>query len=102
MLTKVFTAEHISEAGLIRSYLGQHNIPSELRNEYASSVMGELPFMTSSPEVWVDSSVAQTAIKLIADLDQPNVDCPDWVCSGCSEVNPGNFSSCWNCLIAQP
>lgn len=97
MLTKVFTAEHISEAGLIRSYLEQHNVPSQLRNEYVSGALGDLPFMTSSPEIWVDSSIVSTAAKLIAELNQPNIERPEWSCSECSEANPGNFSSCWNC-----
>lgn len=97
MPLKVFTAEHISEAGLIRSYLDQHNIPSQLRNEYTSSVIGELPFMTSSPEVWVDSSLAQTAKILIAKLDAPETQGAEWNCKDCKESNPPNFASCWNC-----
>jgi hypothetical protein len=97
MLNKVFTAEHISEAGLIRSYLEQHEIPSQLRNEYASGVLGDLPFMTSSPEVWVDSSFAQEAKSLITELNQNSAQGADWTCSTCDEPNPSNFSSCWNC-----
>lgn len=97
MLLKVFTAEHISEAGLIRSYLDQHQIPSQLRNEYTSSVIGELPFMTSSPEVWVESSLAPAAHALIAELEAPVAQGPEWICVDCKENNPGNFSSCWNC-----
>ena len=97
MLSKVFIAEHVGEASLIRSYLEQRGIPSQLRNEYTSSVIGELPFMTSSPELWVDSSLAQEAKSLIDELTQNSAQGADWDCSACDEPNPGNFSSCWNC-----
>jgi hypothetical protein len=101
MLSRVFTAEHISEATLIRSYLEQYDIPSQLRNEYTSSVLGELPFMTSSPELWVNSSLAQEAKSLIAELNQNSAQGADWSCSACDESNPGNFASCWNCQAIQ-
>jgi hypothetical protein len=101
VLRRVFTAEHISEAGLIRSYLEQHDIPSQLRNEYTSSVIGELPFMTSSPEIWVDSSLAPKANELITQLNKQTTQGPEWSCLSCDEPNPGNFSSCWSCQEIQ-
>lgn len=97
MFVRVFTAEHITEAALIRSYLEQHDIPSQLRNEYTSSVIGELPFMTSSPEIWVSLSLASVAKKRIKELDQQATQGVEWNCSRCDEPNPGNFSSCWSC-----
>ena len=98
MLIKIFTAEHISDAGLMRSYLEQNGIPSQLRNEYCSSVIGELPFMTSSPEIWVDSSLARSAAKLITELDKADTgEQTQWRCSICAELSPANFYVCWNC-----
>jgi len=101
-LVRVFTAEHISEAGLIQSHLEQHNIACHLRNEYASGVLGDLPFMTSSPEIWVDDYFAQQAKLLIDDLNQPIAAGPEWQCKACDETNPSNFSSCWNCQENHP
>jgi hypothetical protein len=94
---KVFSADNIVEVGLMRSLLEQHDIASELRNHHSSSLMGEVPFTSVWPELWVDQSKADRASQLIADLQREDVSGPDWICGKCKEDNPANFDICWQC-----
>jgi len=96
-LNKVFTADNIVEVGLIRSFLEQNDIPSELRNHHTSSLLGEVPFTSVWPEIWVDEIRSEHAKQLIAELRREVVQGADWGCVSCSETNPANFDICWQC-----
>jgi len=97
-MKRIFTASNIAEAGLMRSYLEQHDIPSILRNEHTSGVIGDLPFVDNSPELWVDVAFAHRALKLVEEARRtPDQESPEWTCLSCKELNPGNFELCWGC-----
>ena len=97
-MKRVFTADNIAEAGLMRSYLEQHDIPSMLRNEHTSAVIGDLPFVDNNPEIWVDDLSCDRALGLIKQIQQPSSAFQrDWDCHNCHEDNPGNFELCWQC-----
>ncbi len=96
-MNKVFSADNIVEVGLMRSFLEQHDISSELRNHHSSSLMGEVPFTSVWPEVWVSANDSERAIKLISDIQRDIATGPDWSCSNCHESNPINFDICWQC-----
>jgi hypothetical protein len=97
LLIKIFTADNIVEVGLMRSLLEQYGIASELRNHHSSSLMGEVPFTSVWPELWVDDSKAGKAQQLISGLKRENLGGPDWACAHCNEANPVNFDICWQC-----
>ncbi len=96
-MNKVFTADNIVEVGLIRSFLEQNNIPSELRNHHTSSLLGEVPFTSVWPEVWVDEARSEHAKQLISELRRKEAHGSDWDCQACKESNPANFELCWQC-----
>ena len=96
-MQQVFTNQSIALAGSVRSYLEEHDIPCQLRNEYSSSVMGEVSFFLVWPELWVADDNAQRALDLIKDLDNSARNGPDWKCRHCAEENPGTFDVCWQC-----
>jgi len=100
-LNKIFTADNIVEVGLVRSFLEQNDIPSELRNHHSSSLLGEIPFTSIWPELWVEKSLAEKAKALIAELKREDVSGPDWGCGKCDESNPANFDICWQCGHSQ-
>ena len=96
-MNKVFTADNIVEVGLMRSFLEQNNIPSELRNHHTSSLLGEVPFTSVWPELWVAEGRSKRAVELISQLKREEVGGPDWACQACKEANPANFDICWQC-----
>ena len=96
-MKRAYTADNIAEAGLMRSFLEQHDIPATLRNEHTSAVIGDLPFVNSYPEIWVDDELYAQAAALLKELQQTNNNAEQWRCSKCQESNPGNFELCWQC-----
>jgi hypothetical protein len=96
-LIKIFTADNIVEVGLMRSLLEQHDIASELRNHHSSSLMGEVPYTSIWPELWVVESLVSQAENIITQTKSQVVSGPDWNCNSCNEANPANFDICWQC-----
>jgi len=96
-VVNVFTNQNIALVGSVRSYLEENGIACQLRNEYSSSVMGEVSFFLVWPELWVSQDNALRASELIKDLDRPERNGPEWRCRNCAEANPGTFDICWQC-----
>ncbi len=93
----VFSKENRFEVIAMRSFLESHGVPSVLKNEFTSSVMGEVPFFETWPEIWVADEMFQQAEQLVAQVQSEIVDTDDWLCSGCKEENPSTFEICWCC-----
>lgn len=89
-----------SRVGQMQSLLESHGIRTFIRNEYGSSVVGELPFVEVVPQLFVlEDSDAERAIELLK-LDLPVQDAADdWVCPECGIDIEGNFSRCWKCGV---
>lgn len=96
-MKKIFTSDNNALVGLVRSYVEEHNIPCQLRNEYASSVFGEVPFFSVWPELWVADLYEAQAIALVKEIQTPVNTGSDWTCGSCKEANPGSFELCWQC-----
>ena len=73
-MQKVYTNQNIALVGAARSYLEQNDIVSQMRNEFSSSVMGEVAFFDVWPELWVADEEAERASKLLTDLQTVNTD----------------------------
>jgi len=97
VMQKVFTDQSIALVGAMRSYLAEHGIDSQLRNEYSSSVMGEIAFFDVWPELWVRTSDYAKSVELLDNVKQNVPNGPDWQCRHCGEANPGTFEICWDC-----
>lgn len=96
-MKKVYTNQNIALAGAMKSYLEENDIASVYRNEFSSSVMGEVPFFDVWPELWVDDHDSEGAIELLKLLQEKQIIGPDWFCKICKESNPSNFEICWQC-----
>ena len=96
-MIKVYTNQNIALVGAMRSYLEENNIASVYRNEFSSSVIGEIPFFDVWPELWVGDEDSKKAVELIELLQQKSTVGPDWFCKSCKEPNPNNFEICWQC-----
>ncbi len=96
---KVFEDFDLARVGHIQSVLASAGIRTLLKNQFMSSVMGEIPFVEVLPELWIlddrDLGRAQELIRNL--LEQPVEDLPDWECGSCGTAVASVFSHCWNC-----
>ena len=100
---KVFESFEFSRVGQMQSLLESNGIRTFLRNEFGSSVVGELPFVEVIPQLFVLEERDLPRARELLELDLP-VESPgeDWTCPGCGTLVEGNFSQCWQCGAAQP
>ena len=97
-MIKVFESFDFSRVGQMQSLLESHGIRTFIRNQYGSSVMGEVPFVEVVPQLFVlrESDVTR-AVELLK-LDLPaEASGPDWVCPECGAEVDGHFGCCWKC-----
>jgi hypothetical protein len=78
-----------------RNVLAAEGIAAEVRNEFLSSAMGELPPAECQAELWVLRD--QDARRAEEVLRRPPVSGPDWKCAGCGESSGPQFTQCWKC-----
>ena len=69
-MVRVYIAQHIQEAYLVKILLEREGISSEVKNEILGSFVGEIPASETYTEVWVDDNDATSARKIIADEDK--------------------------------
>ena len=60
-MIKVFEDFELSKVGQFQSVLEAEGIRTHLKNQFLSSVMGEIPFVEALPELWIleDSDAAK-------------------------------------------
>lgn len=97
-MIKVFEDFNFSLVGRMQSLLESHGIDTFLKNEFGSSVVGELPFVEVVPQLYIieDRDLERATALLAAEAEQP-ADSPDWVCPDCKVEVEGVFDRCWNC-----
>ena len=84
-------------------FLESHDIQCQMRNQHASSLMGEIPFFSVWPELWAEDHDVAAARALIKEFEQREPPMGDeWQCIACKETNEPQFELCWNCLTANP
>lgn len=99
----LYSAPNTLQVGHIRNLLEAEGIACQLRNEFLSGGMGELPPTEAWPELWVDEwDLARAQQLLEAFLQEPAATLPEWVCPVCGERIEGQFSACWRCGRERP
>jgi hypothetical protein len=97
-MIKVFENFDFSRVGQMQSLLESHGIRTFLKNQYGSSVMGEVPFVEVVPQLYVleerDLARAKQLLQLDLPVEQPD---EDWVCAECGVDVDGTFDRCWKC-----
>ena len=96
----VFENFDFSRVGQMQSLLESNGIKTFIRNEYGSSVVGELPFVEVVPQLFVleEKDLAMAKELLLLDLPVENQG-EDWVCPECGVDVEANFSRCWKCGV---
>ncbi len=94
------------EAFALVHYLDAHGLPVTLAEPPLRSAMGEIPFLETASELFLDdASRLEEALALIEDFrwKSPGVRGAVWQCPGCDEIHEPEFGECWNCgAVRQP
>jgi hypothetical protein len=105
-VTKVFVAQHPTEAHLLKGLLESNGIPSEVRGDALFGVRGEIPFTEAFPEVWIlDDTQAGEAFDVLRNRSTATSDVDasqSWRCSSCGETIEAQFTACWRCNADKP
>ena len=98
----VFTATTLIEGAniaMLKALLEQVGIDCMIRNDFLSSAMGEMPFLESSPQLWIQNDEDYLkARELLESWQTAKIEVgDDWSCVDCGEMIEGQFTSCWQC-----
>jgi hypothetical protein len=100
-MKKVTSADSLILINHYKNVLESEGIRCEIRNQHLGSIVGEMPFVETWPEIWVHRDIDLDRAKQLLD-DSITDESPeaDWVCASCGESNEGQFAVCWNCGTA--
>ena len=102
-MIKVFESFEFSRVGQMKSLLESNGIKTFIRNEFGSSVVGELPFVEVVPQLFVLEEKDLPKAKELLKLDLPTEHSgEEWSCPRCGMAVEGNFSQCWQCGATHP
>jgi hypothetical protein len=110
-MTKVFTAQHPTEAHLVAGLLASQGIGAEVQNEALFNVRGEVPVTPATlPTVWVvNDQDASSALEILRDYEPGHPATSSagasevaWTCPSCGEQVEAQFEACWNCNTPRP
>lgn len=101
-MKKVYTNENRFLVGNARNILEVDGIEVTLRNEHASSAMGELSPIDTWMELWVVHDRDYDRACTILDNALSDASAPAWTCGGCGEANDASFELCWQCGATGP
>jgi hypothetical protein len=101
-MIKVYENFDFSRVGQMQSLLESHGIGTFIRNQYGSSVMGEVPFVEVVPQLYVlRERDVERAIELLQ-LERPRDNgTDDWFCPACGIGMEGQFNRCWKCGLSR-
>jgi hypothetical protein len=103
-MIKVFENYELATVGQFQSVLEAEGIQTHLKNQFMSGALGEIPFVSAVPELWIlndeDFAAAKAMIeKLLSSSAQTE---PEWTCVECDAVVDGVFGQCWKCSAERP
>ena len=97
-MKKLTSAESLITINHYKNLLAAEGIPTEVRNQHLGSVMGEIPFFETWPQLWVKNDLDyDRARQLIGEDAASESPAASWRCRRCGEENEGQFAACWNC-----
>lgn len=101
-MTKVFVAQHPTEAHLVRGLLESGGIVAMVRGETLFGVRGGAPVTPDTlPTVWVlDDQQTAAALDILREYRHETQDASadsSWSCPRCGERIEPQFTACWQC-----
>lgn len=101
-MIKVYESFNISEVGQAESLLNSEGIETFIRNEFASSVMGEVPFVEVCPQLFILNAAEEVRAKELLAPFENQPEKADWQCARCGSEVDGPFGQCWSCGQLRP
>jgi rubrerythrin len=101
-MIKVYESFNISQVGQAQSLLNAEGIETFLRNEFASSVMGEVPFVEVCPQLFILNAAEEERARELLQAFQHQPVAQDWHCKQCGMDVDGPFGVCWSCGSLRP
>jgi hypothetical protein len=95
-MKRVFRAASLIQVAHARNVLLAAGIHSELRNQYLSGALGDLPMLETWPQLFVEDSDEQAALRALARAAVAPTGA-SWTCEHCGELLEPQFTSCWRC-----
>lgn len=97
-MKRVYTAETLVQVVHMQNLLTANGIETELRNARLAGALGEIPFLETWPQIWVDDQLFDWASQVIeASSREPVEPRTCWDCPACGERIEGQFTECWRC-----
>ena len=96
-MKKLTSAESLITINHYKNLLASEGIPTEVRNQHLGSIMGEVPFFETWPQLWVVNDLDYDRAKQLIDTVDAESPAESWKCEHCGESNEGQFAACWNC-----
>lgn len=97
-MVRLYQAGNILEAYLLLHMLEQRRIPAKVLNENLQGAVGEIPFIHTWPEVWLeDERDLALAQRVVEEFECRPHASGERVCTHCGESNPATFETCWQC-----
>jgi hypothetical protein len=100
-MKRVFRAASLIQVAHARNVLLTAGIPSELRNQYLSGALGDLPMLETWPQLFVEDGDEQVALRALARAAVAPTGA-SWTCERCGELLEPQFTSCWRCSSSPP
>lgn len=100
-MIKAYTAANLQDAHILLGLLESAGIEARILNASAQGGLGEIPFTSTYPELWlVHARDATRARALIEEFERPQNGGAPRRCPSCGEENPAGFELCWKCGAA--
>jgi hypothetical protein len=95
---KLTESHSLVEIEALRAQLEDAGIQCLIKNQYASSLAGEVPFAEVFPELWLvqDEDLSQ-ARELLDQWKDQDVQGHRWTCKNCGEGHGAQYTECWKC-----
>jgi rubrerythrin len=101
-MKKLTSADSTITINHFRNLLAAEGIRTQIRNEHLGSIMGEMPFVETWPELWVVNDLDFDRAKQLIESVENESPLAAWRCTKCGEENEGQFGACWNCEAPPP
>jgi len=92
----------VIEAHHYANILHSAGIRAEVRNTLLAGAVGDIPFLETGPQIWIDDRQDASTAAEVLDQTSQQPPQPDWHCDSCGEDIEGQFAQCWNCGALRP
>ena len=98
-MIRVYVARQRFDAYLVADRLNQAGIRAHVFNQYASSIVGDVPCdHVAQPHVWIEREAdRERAEAILREIEAAGRRVGEVSCAACGEASPANFDLCWKC-----